>query len=408
MRHWEGDSRTEPLPPPDSQHLELLGQGAEAWNKWRTENLEIKPNLVSADLKGLTLSGINLSGTQLVGAEMTGCTLDGANLANACLREAILYEANLDGADLTGVNLEDADLLMSNISGSILTNANAHGARLAGAIIKGSQLSDADLRHTDLREAEFHGSDLRRAQLDGAILWTTHFEEADLRGAVGMRFDETIIRNTKFAPRSPDRWSTLRRHYTGPRYVVTLMLLVFFALPYFGKAAGWVAAARTQVALGIVLEEAQSRIDVLGDSAAVGRDVLNQALQGVKERLPGPQGVHWRETRVWELLLGMDKGPWYFATTLMILLYNFLRGLLTWVVAPMRDAEERSGVSPPHRIQGATAPVKLSAWLRGGWTESYAWLWLPHQAVRVLFAVAVASFLFHALNWLTLVVWLPA
>ncbi len=408
MRHWEDGPRTEPLSLPDSEHLELIRQGTEVWNKWRKENPKIKPNLTGVDLKGLDLSGINLSGTQLTGAKMTGCILTRANLSKACLREAILYEANLDNANLNWADLVDADLLMTSISGAILSNVNAHGARFSGAIIKEAQLSGADLRQTDLKESEIHNTDLRRVQFDGAILWTTQLQESDLRGAVGMRFDETIIRDTKFSPRSPDRWSTLRRHYTGPRYAVTLILLVFFILPYFGKAAGWVAASHSQAALSVALEGAQNRIDAINDSTATGRVVLNQALQGVREKLPGPQGTNWRDVRVWELLLGVDKGPWYFATTLMILLYNLLRGLLTWVVAPMRDAEERSGVSPPHRVQGATRLAKLTAWLSGGWAETYAWLWIPHQAVGLLFAVAVASFLFHALNWLTLVVWLPA
>ncbi len=31
-------------------HLEILKQGVEAWNNWRVENLEIKPDLSGADL----------------------------------------------------------------------------------------------------------------------------------------------------------------------------------------------------------------------------------------------------------------------------------------------------------------------------------------------------------------------
>ena len=37
------------------EHLKILKQGVDAWNKWRKENLEIKP-----DLNGATLSGAKL------------------------------------------------------------------------------------------------------------------------------------------------------------------------------------------------------------------------------------------------------------------------------------------------------------------------------------------------------------
>lgn len=407
MRHWEGQKRTEKLPPADPDHLGKVSLDAGSWNRWRDLNPEVIPMLSGADLKEVDLSGRNLRGAQLDGADLTGAKLRRAMLEDASLREAILYKANLDMADLTGANLEDADLLKATASNAILSNVNAHGARFAGAVIRDSQLSRSDLSDTDLREADFHGSDLRRVQMERAILWTTHFDEADLRAATGMRFDETIIRNTKFSPRSRDRWSTLRRHYTGPRYAITLILLIAFALPYFAKAAGWVAAARTQEAIGAALVEAEGRMAALVKTEAGGASVASEVIHSIQDRLPVKGDLNWRRAQVWELLLGVDKGIWYFLSTCVLLLYNILRGLLTFVVGPMRDEEERSGVSPPHRVEGKTPGKRFLYWLRRGWAESYAWLWLPHRIVTVLFAVAVGSFLFHAVNWLSLGVWLP-
>jgi len=401
MRHWEGQKRLEPLPPPDPGQIVTLRGGAEAWNAWRRQHPDVAPALSGAQLQGADLSDYDLREARLEGADLTRANLERADLAGASLHEAILYEANLDAAHLTGANLEDADLLMTSASKAILSGVKARGARWAGAIVRGSQVGGADLRDADLREAEFQGSDLRRARLEGAILWTTHLDEADLRDASGMRLDETIIRNSKFSPRSSDRWSTLRRHYTGPRYAVTLLLLVAFVLPYFAKAAGWVAAARTQEVLDVALTELDDRLAPLGDSA-----VAAEIVGSIREGLPIEGAPGWRKVRVWQLLLGVDKGLGYLLTTCLLLLYNILRGLLTWVVGPMRDAEERSGVAPPHRIEGLTRAAKLVRWLRGGWAESYAWLWLPHRVVSVLFVVAVGSFALHAANWLSLAIWL--
>jgi hypothetical protein len=408
MRHWENEKRIEPRAPANPEHLEIVRLGATAWQEWRDLNPEVTPILFDADLKGADLSGFDLRGARLDGADLTAAKLRRTRLEKASLDEAVLYEANLDEATLTGANLEDADLLMVTASKAKLRNVKARGARFAGAVIRDSQLFGSDLRDTDLREAEFHGSKLEKVRLEGAILWKTHFEEADLRGATGMRFDETIIRNTKFSPRSPDRWSTLRRHYTGPRYAITLILLIAFVLPYFAKATGWVAAARTQEAIGGALLEAEVRVAALEKSGAAGAPVASEVIRSIRDRLPVEGAQDWRSAQVWELLLGIDKGIWYFLATCVLLLYNLLRGLLTWVVGPMRDAEERSGVAPPHRVEGNNPREKLLRWLRGGWAESYAWLWLPHKVVTILFVVAVGSFLFNAVNWLALVVWLPA
>lgn len=406
MHRWESQ-KAPSQPPADPAHLNRLQLGATQWNEWRAANPVETPALFGADLKGADLAECDLRGARLDGADLTGADLRQAKLDDASLTGAVLYEARLDKAALSGADLQSADLLSATASETILSNAKARGARMAGTVLRNAQLSRADLRDTDLREAELHGSDLRQARLDGAILWTTHFEDADLRDATGMRFDETIIRNTKFSPRSPDRWSTLRRHYTGPRYAITLLLLVAFAVPYLAKAAGWVAAARAQEAAGVALLEAETRIEALDGSDATGSRAAVEAIRALRGKLPVQGSDDWRTVRVWELLLGVDRGLPYLLTTCALLLYNLLRGLLTWVVGPMRDAEERSGVSPPHRVQGRTRREKLLRWLRGDWAESYAWLWVPHRVVSVLGVVAAGSFLFHAVDWLSVVVWLP-
>ena len=39
------------------EHLEILKQGVEVWNRWRDENDKIKPDLREAYLHGANLSG---------------------------------------------------------------------------------------------------------------------------------------------------------------------------------------------------------------------------------------------------------------------------------------------------------------------------------------------------------------
>ena len=65
------------------EHLRNLQQGAKAFNKWRDENSEIKPNLSKADLRGANLGGADLRGANLGGSNLRGMDVDKANFSRA-------------------------------------------------------------------------------------------------------------------------------------------------------------------------------------------------------------------------------------------------------------------------------------------------------------------------------------
>ncbi len=39
------------------EHLKILKQGVEVWNRWREEHLDGRPNLLRANLQGANLEG---------------------------------------------------------------------------------------------------------------------------------------------------------------------------------------------------------------------------------------------------------------------------------------------------------------------------------------------------------------
>src|SRR4051794_8746007 len=84
----------------NKKHLALLKQGVEAWNQWRRENPEARPDLSQA----------NLTGTHLVEADLSDTNLFWADLAHANLHKADFSRANLFGANLHKAVLWDADL----------------------------------------------------------------------------------------------------------------------------------------------------------------------------------------------------------------------------------------------------------------------------------------------------------
>ncbi|MFN6181097.1 MAG: pentapeptide repeat-containing protein [Dolichospermum sp.] len=118
------------------EHLAILKQGVEVWNKWRDENQYVRPNLSGTDLSKADLSGANLGGAFLLQAN-----LNGANLGGAFLVEAFLLDAKLSGAFLFDANLFDADLRWADLSGANLAmsqviGTNFYNATLTGACIK--------------------------------------------------------------------------------------------------------------------------------------------------------------------------------------------------------------------------------------------------------------------------------
>jgi hypothetical protein len=89
----------------DPEHLEILKQGVKAWNQWRSEHEDVRPDLHTADLRhaglGRTLlSDADLGDARLGGADFRGAFLNDAGLSGADLSRADFSRAELCGADL--------------------------------------------------------------------------------------------------------------------------------------------------------------------------------------------------------------------------------------------------------------------------------------------------------------------
>jgi uncharacterized protein YjbI with pentapeptide repeats len=225
----------------NNEHLKILRQGIEEWNKWREQNPEIKPNLSRADLSNMSLTGgifreANISWANLSGADLSWVFLDNAdltkaNLTNADLSEANLSEANLYRADLTGANLYRVYLNKANLESAILREAN----------LREANLTETNLRLTHLRKADFSRANLTNANLGGAYLDETIFEEADLTRAnlyrveqINVDFSSAKLEKTNFKYPNPRR----RRLIWGGIVVLGFIAVISLIILLWNKFHG--------------------------------------------------------------------------------------------------------------------------------------------------------------------------
>ncbi|MCL2711361.1 MAG: pentapeptide repeat-containing protein [Planctomycetaceae bacterium] len=270
---------------------------------------------------------IHLERVELVLEDFENANLIGANLSNANLNRANLKNADLFYARLEG----DTNLEFSN-----LTNANLVGVNLANA-----NLLCADLTNANLDFANLTGVQLRRASLDGT----------DVRGAKGIVFDSNRVERLLIEGNAPDPWSVLRRTYTGPWFFLHLLFLVAFLLPYIGSVI-----VLTSIHRGMEL------IDKYPDTNYPALQQLQTWYQGID-----------KQHAFWTLIGFTDYNLTticFFTLTVIVVVYNIFRYLLTMKVNLLREAEERAKITPGREEYMGKADRKYdlcSIWSRSFW-----------------------------------------
>jgi hypothetical protein len=224
----------------DPTLIDLLRQGAKAWNDARARGLvPRRPDLSNADLQGIRLIGVDLDEVDLSYADLTGAVLPYASLrsatvAHANLTRAILASAKTIGADFTGANLSEADLTDSsfdrvNLSGADLRRAKLDRCRLVGASL-GQVMTTENLgraihidaidvfaalpidRPLSLRFVVDDGEDPRWPRV--VILVEGH-DVFGLLGHIGFAPSELFSAARPLLPKSPARRIGLYRCYCG-------------------------------------------------------------------------------------------------------------------------------------------------------------------------------------------------
>ncbi len=131
------------------EHLDLVKQGADTWNRWYKEHYWG----TTPDLRGADLSNIDLSDVRLSFARLEEACFSGSNLQHAYFVKSRLIHADLSHTNLRVAHLDRAWLLDANLQGAQLNAAKVRKASLARANLNEAVLSHVNLEKTYLYEA---------------------------------------------------------------------------------------------------------------------------------------------------------------------------------------------------------------------------------------------------------------
>lgn len=146
------------------EHLKILERGINEWNKWRSMQHELMPDLRGATLNDADLGGVNLGGAHLILASLSGADLSLANLSGANLSDANLGGANLNRANLSCTALREAYLGGADLSNTDLSDADLSGADLSGINLRSARLGGADFTNSYMGLSSFGDNDFSQVR----------------------------------------------------------------------------------------------------------------------------------------------------------------------------------------------------------------------------------------------------
>ena len=103
------------------EHVAAIHADIDEWNRWRSENPDLLPDLSAANLRGASMILADLRHARLRDANLAL-----ANLKGADLRWADLRNANLVGARLIGVAQQDSELVAADSRDHVAPSEAAH------------------------------------------------------------------------------------------------------------------------------------------------------------------------------------------------------------------------------------------------------------------------------------------
>ena len=152
----------------NEEHLKILEQGVDVWNKWREENPNITPDLSHINFHDKDLRKINLQK-----ADLSSAIFFNNNLSNANFTDVQAYNSLFDCSNLQKANFKNAALNKASFRHTKAQNSN----------FDSSHIWESDFQLADLRWANFYSAKAQHTLFDKANLQNTIFRSADLKNS---------------------------------------------------------------------------------------------------------------------------------------------------------------------------------------------------------------------------------
>ena len=143
----------------NEEHLKILKQGVEVWNRWIEDNPEITPNFKDAVLIGYDFTDANFTG-----ADFSKAYLVNVNFSDSKLICAFFPFADLSKVILNGANLQDASLIAASLIGTDLNQANLASADLTRTIFDNTNIIGTNFYKAQMGLTRLGNIDLSDAQ----------------------------------------------------------------------------------------------------------------------------------------------------------------------------------------------------------------------------------------------------
>lgn len=146
---------------------------------------------ISSDLKGLRLTGADLTQGTFIETDVSGVDFNKANLSSATFVTAQGEGASFKEADLENLRV---------VKESYFARADFHGAKLDRANLRGTNLEACSLEKASLNNADLSQCNIHKGNLHLAMAKETRFEKADLTGAslVSINLMQGSLRKARF------------------------------------------------------------------------------------------------------------------------------------------------------------------------------------------------------------------
>lgn len=271
-----------------------------------------------------------------------------------------------------------------DLSSLVFNGTSFYGLHLSWADFSNCEFWGCNFRHSSLIKANFDAAKFKRTDFRDARVDHASFEKADLRGASCIRFDGNEVSGAKLPQRPTDRWSILKRTYTGPKMFVNFLFLIIYMSPILFELG-------SLIFLGGIVE---SSIRAEGDIEVLCRDYYDVMLRPNSAIVV----LECRISDIWSELFWNPgvTSTLYKSTLLAILVYQLNRLFLTIGVSNLREDELVSGTTPwwsgHHDAFGWTTPLIgrfIPTFLLNTLFFGYWRYWVLHRIISPIYWVAL-------------------